>query len=266
MRFSTLSLGGLMLVATAAPAFADDAAPPPAITITGGATVVTDYRFRGVSQTDKNFAIQGTFTIAHESGLYFTVWGSSIDSYVTASLAGHQEIDIIGGWKKTVSGTTFDVGALYYFYPKTKFAGDTSSSDFIEPYVDIAHTFGPITAKATVNYAPKQKALRLDQTTGASHDNLYLAGDFSASIPKTPIGLTAHIGHTWGPSWLATDNNGSKGYTDWALGATVTYKALTFGVTYVDTDADFRDYLLPLSAKGSKISGAGVVGSVGVAF
>ena len=73
MRFSTLSLGGLMLVATAAPAFADDAAPPPAITISGGATVVSDYRFRGVSQTDKNFAVQGTFTVSHESGLYFTV-------------------------------------------------------------------------------------------------------------------------------------------------------------------------------------------------
>ncbi len=264
MRFSTLSLGGLLLVATAAPAFADDAAPPPAITINGTATVVSDYRFRGISQTDKNVAIQGSITISHVSGFYVSVWGSSVDSYVTASLAGHQEVDIIGGWKKTIKGTTFDIGALYYVYPKSKFSGDTSSSDFIEPYADISHTFGPLTAKVTVNYAPKQKALRLDQTTGPSHDNVYLAGDFSASIPKTPIGLTAHIGHTFGPSWLATDNNGSKGYTDWGLGVTYTYKVLTFGVSYVDTDADFRDYLV--TGKDAKISGSGVVGSIGVSF
>jgi uncharacterized protein (TIGR02001 family) len=265
MRFSTLSLGGLLLVATAAPAFADDAAPPPAITISGGATVVSDYRFRGVSQTDKNFAVQGTFTIAHESGLYFTVWGSSVDSYVIASGVSHQEIDIIGGYKKTVGGTTLDVGVLYYFYPKTKILpGDKASSDFFEPYFDIAHTFGPLTAKATINYAPKQKALALDQNfsgTSASHDNVYLAGDLSAAIPHTPIGLTAHLGHTFGPSWLATDSNGKKGYTDWGLGATLTYKALTLGVSYVDTNADFRN-----GFTNHKISNGGVVASLGVAF
>jgi len=263
MRFSMISLSALMLASAATPAFADDAptAPPPAITINGTATVVSDYRFRGVSQTDKNVAIQGSITITHESGFYVSVWGSSVDSYVTASLAGHQEVDVIGGFKKTWKGTTFDIGALYYVYPKTKWIpGDTSSSDFIEPYFDISHTFGPLTAKATINYSPKQKALSLDQI-GPSHDNVYLAGDFSAAIPKTPIGLTAHIGHTWGPSWLATDFNGKKGYTDWNLGATYTYKVLTFGVSYVDTDADFRS-----AVSGDHISGSGVVGSIGVSF
>jgi uncharacterized protein (TIGR02001 family) len=264
MRFSTLSLGGLMLVATAAPAFADDAAPPPAITISGGATVVSDYRFRGVSQTDKNFAVQGTFTIAHESGLYFTVWGSSVDSYVIASSVSHQEIDIIGGWKKSFSGTTLDVGVLYYFYPKTKLIpGDTASSDFFEPYVSVAHTFGPVTAKATVNYAFKQKAVGATQglVPEPKKDNVYLAGDLSAAIPGTPLSLTGHLGHTWGSGWLAVDSTGKKGYTDWAVGAAVTYKALTLGVSYVDTDADFRN-----GFTNHKISNGGVVATLGVAF
>ncbi|GAA0311742.1 TorF family putative porin [Sphingomonas oligophenolica] len=268
MRFSMISLSALMLASAATPAFADDAptAPPPAITINGSATVVSDYRFRGVSQTDKNVAIQGSITLTHESGLYVSVWGSSVDSYVTASQAGHQEVDIIGGYKKTWNGTTFDVGVLYYVYPKTKFLpGDMSSSNFFEPYFDISHTFGPVTAKATVNYAPKQKALALDQGffsgSSAKEDNVYLAGDFSAAIPHTPVGLTAHIGHTWGPSWLATDATGSTEYTDWGLGATYTWKSLTFGVSYVDTDADFRD-----AYTNGKISNAGVVGTIGVSF
>lgn len=263
MRFHIISLGALMLAATATPAFAQDTAPPSPITINGSATVVSDYRFRGVSQTDKNFAVQGGITVSHESGFYVSVWGSSVDSYVTASLAGHQEIDISGGYKHTFNGTTFDIGALYYVYPKTKLSAlDNSSSDFIEPYASVAHTFGPLTAKATVNYAPKQKALAINQV-GPGHDNLYVAGDFTAAIPKTPIGLTAHVGHTWGPSWLATDFNGGNGYTDWSLGASYTYKALTFGVSYVDTSATFRDTLDP---KNGNISNAGVVGSIGVSF
>ena len=75
-----VSLATLMV---ATPALAQDEAP--AVTINGTATVVSDYRFRGISQTDKNFAIQGSITVSHESGLYATVWGSSVNGYVTAA-------------------------------------------------------------------------------------------------------------------------------------------------------------------------------------
>lgn len=255
MRFSTISISALMLAA-ATPAFAqEETAPPPAFTINGTASVVSDYRFRGISQTDGNFAVQGSITISHESGFYVSVWGSSVDSYVTAAGTGHQEIDVIGGYKKTVSGTTFDIGALYYVYPKTQPAGLATSSDFIEPYFAVSRTFGPIGAKATVNYAPKQKALALDQI-GPANDNVYVAGDFSAAVPKTPFSLSAHIAHTFGPSWLSIGN----GYTDWNLGASYTWKALTLGIQYVDTDGDF------ITPSGKNASKAGVVGTFSVSF
>jgi hypothetical protein len=70
------------------------------------------------------------------------------------------------------------------------------------------------------------------------------------------LALTAHLGHTWGPSWLSIGN----GYTDWNLGATLTYKALTFGIQYVDTDGRF------ITPSGRNASKAGVVGSVGISF
>lgn len=245
------------------------------ITINGTATLVTDYRFRGISQTDKNFAVQASLTVSHESGFYASVWGSSVDGYVTAAndlypggsgttcCTAHQEIDFIAGFKKTYNGVTLDGGVLYYFYPKTKARGDNTSSDFFEPYASAAYTFGPVSAKATINYAFKQKALRLDQgqTPGSqSRDNVYIAGDFSAAVPNTPIGLTAHVGHNFGPSWLATDIYGGKGYTDWGLGASLTYKQITLGVQYVDTDATF------ISSSGKNASKGGVVGTLGVAF
>ena len=250
------SLAALMV---ATPALADETDAPPAITINGTATVVSDYRFRGISQTDRNFAVQGSLTVSHASGFYASMWGSSVDDYVTASGQSNQEIDLIVGFKKTFGGATFDIGALYYVYPKTRLAGDKSSSDFIEPYLAISGTAGPLTAKATVNWAPKQKALALDQGASGllpSQDNVYIAGDFSAAIPTTPISLTAHIGHTFGPSWLSIGNE----YTDWGLGATLTYKALTLGVQYVDTDGDF------ITPSGKNASKGGVVATLGVSF
>lgn len=269
MRFSKLLLGGAALAAAvaASPAFAEDGgetAPPPAFTVNGSATVTSDYRFRGISQTDKDFAIQGSITVTHESGLYASIWASSVHGYVTAAgdyVNGTNEgqasveMDLIGGFKKTFGGTTFDIGVLYYVYPKTKLAGDPTSSDFVEPYFSVSHTFGPLSAKATVNYAPKQKALALNQV-GPKQDNVYLAGDFSAGIPKTPISLSAHIGHTFGPSWLSIGNE----YTDWNLGASYTWKMLTFTASYVDTDGTF------ITPSSKNAAGSGFVGSITASF
>jgi uncharacterized protein (TIGR02001 family) len=255
MRTSFGSILGLSLAFVATPAFADDTAPPSAITINGGATLVSDYRFRGISQTDKKPAIQGSLTVTHESGFYASIWGSSVDDYVTASTQAHQEIDLIAGFKKTFSGTTVDVGAVYYVYPKTKLAGDKSTSDFIEPYLAISHTLGPVTAKATVNWAPKQKALALDQIK-PKLDNFYLAGDLSAAIPNTPLTLTGHLGHTWGPSWLSI----GKAYTDWGVGASVTFKSLSLGAQYVGSNGVF------LTPTGKKANKGGLVATLGVSF
>jgi len=111
----------------------------------------------------------------------------------------------------------------------------------------------------TANYAPKQKALTVDGIH--KEDNLYLAGDLSASIPKTPLGVTAHLAHTFGPSYLVPVG---KGYTDWSVGATYTWSHLTFGVSYVDTDTHFR----PKAAAGNFRDAArgAVVGSVTASF
>ena len=221
-------------------------------TVNGGATLVSDYRFRGISQTDRRFAVQGTLTLSHASGFYATVWGSSIEDYVAAG--GDQEIDLIAGWHRTWNGTTLDLGVLYYYYPGSSALIPGTNSDFAEPYVSVAHSFGPVTAKATVNYAPRQAALSVGN---GKEDNLYLAGDLSATVPTTALTLSAHLGHSFGPSYLTIGD----GYTDWNVGASYAIGPLTLGVQYVDTDGTF---ITPVT--GRNASGAGVVGSIGVAF
>ena len=245
----SLSLFGLA-AAMAMPAAAAEIGN--GFTINGGATLVSDYRFRGISQTDRRFAVQGTFTLAHSSGVYATVWGSSIDDYVAA--ASDQEIDFIAGYRHSWGGTTLDFGVLYYYYPGAEALIAGYDSDFFEPYVSIAHTFGPVTAKVTANYAPSQSALSVGN---GNEDNFYLAGDLSATIPNTSLTLSGHLGHSFGPSYLTIGD----GYTDWNIGATYAVGPLTLGIQYVDTDGTF---ITPIT--GRNASGGGVVGSVGVAF
>jgi uncharacterized protein (TIGR02001 family) len=62
MRTSFGPLLGLALALASTPALADEAETK-AITVNGGATLVSDYRFRGISQTDKDFALQGSITV-----------------------------------------------------------------------------------------------------------------------------------------------------------------------------------------------------------
>lgn len=253
MRKSILGLSALAVAAMSAPALAQDA-PASDLTVTGNAAVVTDYRFRGISQTDKRFALQGGITVTHSSGFYVSTWGSSIDDYVANG--SDQELDLIAGYSKTIGAATVDVGVLYYYYP----GSGGVNSDFVEPYASIKGTFGPATAKLTANYAPKSRALSVDGGV-TKEDNLYLAGDLSASIPNTPLGVSAHLGHSFGPSYLVPVG---KGYTDWSVGATYTWSHLTFGVSYVDTDTHFRPNALAGNFRDA--ARGGVVGSITASF
>ena len=248
MRKSILGLSAVALAALSVPALAQDEATP-ALTVTGNAAVVTDYRFRGISQTDKRFALQGGITVTHESGFYVSTWGSSIDDYVAAG--SDQELDLIAGYSRTFGAATVDVGVLYYYYP----GSGGANTDFVEPYASVKGTFGPASAKLSAAYAPKSRALSVDGGL-TREDNLYVAGDLSASVPNTPLGVSAHLGHSFGPSYLTIGDE----YTDWSIGATYTWSHLTFGVSYVDTDKSLY------SPSGRNISKAGVVGSITASF
>lgn len=251
MRNIILGMSALALAAVSAPAFAQEETP--AVTLSGSATVVSDYRFRGISQTDKDFAVQGGLTVTHSSGLYAGVWGSSIDDYVAA--ASDQEIDLIAGYKKSFGAVTLDVGAVYYYYPGAEAIIPGYDSDFFEPYVAVSGALGPVTAKVSAAYAPKQDAM-------LSVDNLYGALDLSGAIPDTGVSLTAHLGHNFMDDSLLSLG---KKYTDWSLGASYAWKNLTFGISYVDTNFA-KGALSPLSFTGKDIAKAGVVGSIGVSF
>ena len=235
MRTSIKGLFALALLASTAPAFAQDAADPPSdITVSGGVTLVSDYRFRGVSFTAEDPAIQGTININHSSGFYGGVWASNLED---SPVFGSIEIDLYGGFKTEVtSGVTLDVGLLYYYYPNgdnraapvpPATIGAPLNSDYFEPYASISGTIGPASIKLGAAYAWDQSAL-------GGNDNIYVYTDLGLGIPDTPITLAGHLGYSNGSLTLGAGN-----YWDWAVGADLALgQGLTAGVRYIDTDLD----------------------------
>ena len=108
----------LTLVASVAQAQTAAASPAPEWTVAGNASLNSDYRFRGFTQTNYGAALQGGIDIAHSSGFYVGNWNSNVgqDLYNGASL----EMDFYGGFKgEAAPGLGYDVGAIYYYYPQS---------------------------------------------------------------------------------------------------------------------------------------------------
>lgn len=284
MRFSTTTLGALLLAASATPAFAQDtpaptpdakdapAAPaatePKLLTVSVGVTGITEYRFRGLTQSDGNVAAQGTINVNSKYGFYIGTWASTIDgSGKTPLLAGYgdAEVDLYGGYTKTFKdGLTVDGGLLYYYYP-TGLKGQ--NTDFFEPYASVAYAYGPVIGKVGGNYAwGGQKGL--DFTPNNSDDNIYVYGELSVTIPKTPITLKGHLGYTDGSLGLANLNPNDRSYFDWSINAEGALGPMKVGVTYLDTDVTESKGggLYPRGYATRYGRGAGVLGYVTFTF
>ncbi|WP_288412448.1 TorF family putative porin [uncultured Sphingomonas sp.] len=281
MKFRPAAIA-VALAAFPATAHAQTAAeptdPPAAVTISGSAAIASDYRFRGVSQSDQEMAVQGGITIAHDSGAYIGTWASNLAGWGTFGGA-NMELDLIAGYKTAIAaGATLDVGLTWYVYP-----GGADKTDFAEPYARLTGTAGPAMLTAGVAYAPKQQAIGKWYATGADaasgvytrpgakDDNLYLWGDAALPVTGSPITAKAHIGHSWGQDGLgpnATAVSPTGSYWDWSVGADATYRNLTLNVSYVDTDISNRDaaYLRPSFSRGQDGTGNIAGGTVVVAL
>ncbi len=252
MRFSILSLGVPALFA-ASPAFAQDTAPPPPVAVSGSATVVTDYRFRGITQSDEHVAVQGTLNATSTSGFYVGTFASTIDDDVSLPGYGDAEIDLYAGYSKTFfSGIGVDAGLLYYLYPD---GADGVNTDFFEPYASVSYTIGPINAKVGGNYAwGGQSGLPFEE------DSLYLYGEASVGIPTTPVTLKAHVGRSDGSLGLVNPDATDDDYWDWSVGATASGGPLTVGISYIDTDISNAGGFAQHADRGATVLGSLSVG------
>ena len=197
----------LSTLALAGTAMAQQKAPEPDYTLSYNVGVVTDYRYRGISQTARKPALQGGLDFSHKSGFYLGAWGSTIrwikdSSAPGLSVKGPVEIDLYGGYKGTINDTfSYDVGGLQYWYPGNKLNKVAANANTFELYG--ALTAGP----ATLKYSHSLTNLF---GTPNSKNSGYL--DLSATFDLgNGFSLTPHVGHQSVHNWSA----GS--YTDYSL-------------------------------------------------
>jgi len=271
MRIILGCLSSALALAAASPALAQDTSPPKPITVSGSVSLVTDYRLRGVSQSDKKMALQGGATITHESGLYGGFWASNLAGWGTFG-GPNLELDLIAGYKHPIGGGAIDVGVTYYMYP-----GGAKITDYFEPYAKLSGTVGPVNLLAGVAYAPKQKALgnfsNTPQSRGQSYDNLYLWGDANVGLGAGFL-AKGHVGYSkgnpgLGPNGTSVAPTGS--YVDYLVGVDFTRGPVTLGVAYTGTDITTAKsaYLQPNFASqtdGSSIAAGTAVFAVTFAF
>ncbi len=202
MAVAGLALSGAALAQSAAPA-----APEPDSTISYNIGAVTEYRYRGISQSAREPALQGGIDWSNKSGFYLGTWASTIhwikDSSIPGgpSAKGPVEIDLYGGYKGAINDQlSYDVGGLAYWY-----AGNTLK-DVTGADADTFELYGALTYKIfTAKYSHS-----LTNLFGApdSHGSGYL--DLSAGIDLgNGYSLTPHVG------WQRIEHYGT--YMDYAL-------------------------------------------------
>ena len=192
--------------------------------VTSNVALTSDYVFRGVSQTNREPAIQGGFDVTTEGGAYFGTWGSSI-SWLSdyGGISSNVEIDAYGGYRGSFSETVgYDIGAIYYWYPGS-FPSGFNSADTAEIYFGVtAGIFG-----LKYSYAVTDLFGYAD-----SDGSGYLDGAVNWSFADTWT-LNLHAGKQW------IESNEDFEYVDWKVGVTKAWaNGFSLAAAYIDTDAD----------------------------
>jgi len=227
-------LATALAAAAALPGVASaQAAPPPPVA--GNLSLVNDYRFRGISQTFAQPAIQGGFDYTHSSGLYLGNWDSNVSGLLYND--GSLEMDFYGGYRFNAGPLGMDVGLLQYYYPNAKISGGTKY-DTLEAYV--AGSWKWLTAKYSITTGDffGANATTSSSCTGAdSKGSGYL--DLSASYEIMPkLTLVGHYGKQ------SIKNCGPLEYSDYKIGLNYDLSGWVLGAAYINTNADSALYTL----------------------
>ena len=208
--------------------------------ISGNVALTSDYKFRGISQSNEDIAIQGGFDLGWDTGIYVGVWGSSVDFDTDdGDFDGSLELDGYVGWAGDLgdSGNLgVDVGYMYYSYP----GDEGADGDYQEVYFKLNLWDGTLGAVYSDDYY------------GGTGDFYYLSGDYSFGLGEN-LSLDLHVGYNdleKNGGFLATDTDS---YVDYSVGISASWLAVDWSLAYVGTDLDEEDVFDTEWGEGSVI-------------
>ena len=216
MKKTLLALA-VALAATAVPTIAS-------AQVAFNAAVVTDYRYRGISQSKLKPAVSAGVDYA-AGAFYVGAWASSIKWIDEAGGSGNVEIDLYGGYKgELAKDVTLDVGVLAYVYPSNKLATSANTTELYG-----AVTFGP----ATLKYS---HAVTNTFANADSKNSFYL--DLSAGFEMAGVMVTPHIGHQ------KIKGSSACTYTDYSVTVSKDFSGFVPSLMAVGTSAKDACYLV----------------------
>ncbi len=232
---ATLPVGGAGGVGSQIEEVAEDEVP-----VTANISFVSNYVYRGISQTGGEPALQGGYDYEHAgSGFYLGVWGSSSSFYsnLYADRAGKEgavnssfEFDAFFGIKnRFAKNFKYDIGFLQYTFPGNWVAGATRG-DTREVYAAIGYKW--ITAKYSYSLG---NTFGVDQAKGTDYVEL------NANYPVTEtvvVGLHAGKQTFKGATADArTAAGATPTYSDYRVGITKKLEEYELGLAYSKTNA-----------------------------
>lgn len=205
------------LAGSATVALADDA---PSWALAGSLAAQSDYRFRGISQSNKKIVPQGSLNLTGPDGFYIGTWASKINWQMGGVNDNPGvEWDIYAGKHFDLGGSDLNVEAYEYAYPDAKTFGGPEAS-FFEGIFTLTHAFGALSTDAVFAVSPE---FSLGGGTG-----YYLEGQ--ASYPLNDwISISGNVGHQW-------VEKAPSDYTHADIGVTATWKSISLDARYVTTD------------------------------
>ncbi len=224
-RFSRTLLAGALLAGLSMPALAE-------FDVAGNMSLVSDYRFRGVSQTYKLPAVQGGIDLTHSSGLYVGTWASNVTEKLYPNGAA-LEMDFYGGYKWAITDAfTLDLGGLYYYYPGSYYLNADGAKG------NKPNNF-ELYAGLSWNWLSLKYSHNMTNFFGLedSKNSNYI--DLTASYPiMDKLTLVAHVGHQ------KVKNYSNLDYTDYKLGVVYDLSGWNLGAAFVGTNAKEEFYTI----------------------
>jgi len=232
---------------TSAPAAGDTAVPASPHTVTGNLSLMSDYRFRGLSQSWGQPAVQGGIDYTHASGFYLGNWNSSVSSN-SYNNGASLEMDFYGGYRfEPAKDWSADVGVLHYLYPGARLNSAPATPtgekyDNTELYFGL--TQGPFNVK--LSYALTDY-FGLNNTTsgyaywstlparGDSKGTTYLDLNYTADLGQQ-LTLGLHAGYT------SVRNYDELSYADYKVSLTKDINGFNVGLALIGTNADATFY------------------------
>ncbi len=189
--------------------------------LSGDVGLVSDYVFRGVSQSNQNPAAQAGLSYSFDNGFYFGTWASQVDFNTRADA----EVDFFVGYGFDISeNVVADVQALRYVYP-----GEGSLN-----YNELVFNLS-IRENLSVTLAYTDDIYNFDV------DGYYVGVGYDFALPGE-LTLTPTLGYSGFSSGVFFDDDGnslgSQSYLDWSLGLSRDFGPVSASLTYTDTSSD----------------------------